>query len=56
MNGEYDALQEISFEVVRFAFSKYYNKKQYLYDGIQTLQYGILKMEVVALNSMKMIL
>lgn len=32
MSGEYDVLQNISFEVIIFAFSRYYNNKPYLSD------------------------
>ena len=31
MNGEYDAIQNLSFDIVRFAFSRYYNNKPYLH-------------------------
>lgn len=43
MNGEYDAIQNLSFDIVRFAFSKYYNNKPYLSDMTQVAQYGILQ-------------
>lgn len=43
MNGEYDAIQNLSFDIVRFAFSKYYNNKPYLSDMTQIAQYGILQ-------------
>ncbi len=43
MNGEYDVLQNFSFDVVRFAFSNYYNDKPYLSDMTQSLQFCILK-------------
>ena len=50
MSGEYDVLQNISFEVIRFAFSRYYNNKPYLSDIIQKLQYYILKCAILSLN------
>lgn len=37
MNGEYDAIQNISFDVINFAFSRYYNNKPYLSDQLQLL-------------------
>lgn len=43
MNGKYDAIQNLSFDIVRFAFSKYYNNKPYLSDMTQKAQYGILQ-------------
>lgn len=43
MNREYDAIQNLSFDIVRFAFSKYYNNKPYLSDMTQIAQYGILQ-------------
>ena len=52
-NGEYDFLQNISFDIIRLAFSKYYSKKDYLYDGVQLLQYGILQSGVAYLLSQK---
>jgi hypothetical protein len=51
MNGKYDTLQNFSFDVVRFAFSNYYNKKPYLSDMTQILQYSILKSAVFVLNT-----
>ena len=50
MNGDYDALQNISFDIVRFAFSKYYSKKPYLSGVLQILQYGILQAGVIFLT------
>lgn len=50
INGEYDAIQNFSFDVVRFAFSNYYNDKPYLSDMMQALQYCILKSGVLCLN------
>lgn len=50
INGEYDAIQNLSFDVVRFAFSNYYNDKPYLSDMMQALQYCILKSGVLCLN------
>lgn len=41
-NGEYDEIQEISFDLIRFAFSAYYNKKPYLSDMNQKLQHYVL--------------
>lgn len=43
MDGEYDQLQNFSFDVVRFAFSRYYNNKPYLSDMTQILQDFILR-------------
>ena len=43
MKGEYDVIQNLSFDIVRFAFSKYYNNKPYLSDMTQIAQYGILQ-------------
>lgn len=42
MNGDYDALQNVSFDIVRFAFSKYYSKKPYLSGVLQCLQFALL--------------
>lgn len=50
MNGKYDVLQNFSFDIVRFAFSNYYNDKPYLSDMMQALQYCILKSGVLCLN------
>lgn len=50
MNGEYDVLQNFSFDIVRFAFSKYYNNKPYLSDMTQKLQHYILKCGVLGLK------
>lgn len=50
INGEYDVLQNFSFDVVRFAFSNYYNDKPYLSDMTQSLQFCILKGGVLLLN------
>ena len=41
-NGEYDEIQKISFDLIRFAFSIYYNKKPYLSDMNQKLQHYVL--------------
>ena len=43
MNKEYDAIQNLSFDIVRFAFSRYYNNKPYLSDMTQKAQYGVLQ-------------
>ncbi len=50
INGEYNALQNFSFDIIKFAFSKYYNDKPYLSDMIQKLQYYILKCGVLGLK------
>lgn len=42
-DGDYDAAQYITSGLIRFAFSKYYAKKPYLYDMRQKLQLFILK-------------
>ena len=49
-NGEYDEIQKISFDVIRFAFSIYYNKKPYLSDMNQKLQHYILMGGVIRLG------
>lgn len=43
MNGEYDIIQNLSFDTIRFAFSRYYNNKPYLSDMTQIAQYAILQ-------------
>ena len=43
MNGEYDVLQNLSFDIVRFSFSKYYSNKPYLNETTQRSQYFIWK-------------
>lgn len=53
MNGEYDAIQNLSFDIVRFAFSRYYNGKPYLSDMTQKAQYGILQVGVLGLRGIK---
>lgn len=50
MDGEYDQLQNFSFDVVRFAFSRYYNNKPYLSDMTQILQDFILRNGVLGLK------
>lgn len=50
MNGEYDTIQNLSFDIVRFAFSRYYNNKPYLSDMTQKAQYGILQAGAVGLR------
>lgn len=50
IDGKYDTIQNISFDIVRFAFSNYYNDKPYLSDMTQILQYCILKSGVLCLN------
>lgn len=53
MNGEYYVLQNFSFDIVRFAFSRYYNNKPYLSDMTQKLQHYILKCGVLGLKVKK---
>ena len=53
MNGEYDAIQNLSFDIVRFAFGRYYNNKPYLSDMTQKAQYGILQAGVLGLRGIK---
>ena len=53
MNGDYDALQNVSFDIVRFAFSKYYSKKPYLSGELQVLQHGILQAGVIFLTTIQ---
>lgn len=43
MNGDYDVLQNLSFDIVRFSFSKYYSNKPYLNETTQRSQYFIWK-------------
>lgn len=50
IDGKYDFIQNISFDMVRFAFSNYYNEKPYLSDMMQALQYCILKSGVLCLK------
>ena len=50
MNGEYDTIQKISFFIVNMAFSVYYNKKSYLSDELQWLQYYVLKGAIIFLR------
>ncbi len=50
IDGKYDVIQNITFDVVRFAFNRYYSNKPYLSDIIQLLQYYILKVGVLFLN------
>lgn len=50
MDGKYDAIQNLSFDIVRFAFSRYYNNKPYLSDMTQKAQYGILQAGAVGLR------
>jgi len=52
-DGDYDAAQYITSGLIRFAFSKYYAKKPYLYDMRQKLQLFILKCGVFFLNHKK---
>lgn len=51
IDGDYDSLQNISFNTIRFAFNMYYLNKPYLSDLNQKLQYGILKFGVSILKS-----
>ena len=43
MNGDYDVVQNLSFDIVRFSFSKYYRNKPYLNETTQRSQYFIWK-------------
>lgn len=43
MDGDYDILQNLSFDIVRFSFSKYYSNKPYLNETTQRAQYFIWK-------------
>lgn len=43
MNGEYDVLQNFTFDIIRFSFSKYYSDKPYLNETTQRSQYFIWK-------------
>ena len=51
INGEYDYIQNISFDVIRFAFSRYYNNKPYLSGMLQVLQNFMFKIGVFTLNA-----
>lgn len=53
MNGDYDFEQNIIFDAIRFAFSKYYSKKPYLSGELQVLQYGILQAGVIFLTALQ---
>ena len=53
MDGKYDTIQNLSFDIVRFAFSRYYNNKPYLSDMTQKAQYGILQVGVLVLKGIK---
>ena len=52
MDGDYDMVQNISFELVRFAFSRYYNNKPYLSDMNQMLQFFIFR--VLGVGSLRL--
>lgn len=41
LNGDYYPLENITFDLIRFSFSRYYNNKPYLNDMTQKLQYYI---------------
>lgn len=49
-DGDYDANQYITVSLVKFAFSRYYNKKPYLSGILQLLQLFILKSAVIVLS------
>ncbi len=53
MDGKYDSIQNLSFDIIRFAFSRYYNNKPYLSDMTQKAQYGILQVGVLGLRGIK---
>lgn len=49
-DGDYDLIQNISFSIIKLAFSLYYNKKPYLSDINQKLQYYVLQGGVLGLR------
>ena len=51
MKGDFDFEQNLIFDAIRFAFSKYYSKKPYLSGELQVLQYGMLQAGVIGLNT-----
>lgn len=50
IEGKYDVMQNITFDVIRFAFNNYYSNKPYLSDMLQLLQYYILKVGAFGLE------
>lgn len=51
MNGDYDVLQNLSFDIIRFSFSKYYSNKPYLNETAQRAQYFIWKSLAMSFKS-----
>ena len=51
-DGKYDTIQNLSFDIIRFAFSNYYSKKPYLSDMTQIAQYGILQSGALGLKAL----
>ena len=51
MNGDYDLLQKISFNITNLAFSIHYCKKPYLSDELQLLQHYVLKGAALTLKT-----
>ena len=51
MDGDYDAIQNLSFDTIRFSFSKYYSDKPYLNETTQRSQYFIWKSLAILFKS-----
>ncbi len=51
MNGEYDVLQNFTFDIIRFSFSKYYSDKPYLNETTQKSQYFVWKSLAMSFKS-----
>ena len=51
MAGDYDVIQNLSFDTIRFSFSKYYSDKPYLNETTQRSQYFIWKCLAILFKS-----
>ena len=51
MDGDYDVIQNLSFDTIRFSFSKYYSDKPYLNETTQRSQYFIWESLVILFKS-----
>lgn len=51
MNGDYDIFQNLSFDIMRFSFSRYYSDKPYLNETTQRSQYFIWKSLAILFKS-----
>ena len=51
IDGDYDAIQNLSFDTIRFSFSKYYSDKPYLNETTQRSQYFIWKSLAILFKS-----